>query len=125
MRGLQNLLALVGRIFLVGAYAGSGVSKLTNPAGMAGFMTNVGHIPAGMVTPLLYLSAAIEIIGALLIIVGFKARYAAIVLFLWLIPVTYLFHASQGDPIQTMKNVAMMGGLLLLAAHGPGEFAIT
>jgi putative oxidoreductase len=124
MRAMQNLFALVGRILMVAVFAGSGWSKVSNPAGVAGFMTNVGHIPPGMVTPLLYLSAAIELIGALLIIVGFKARFAAIILFLWLIPVTYLFHASQGDMIQTMKNLAMMGGLLLLAAHGPGEYAI-
>jgi len=124
MRGLQNILALVGRIFLVAVFAASGWSKVSNPAGVAGFMTNVGHIPANLITPLLYLSAVIELGGAILVIVGFKARIVAIILFLWLIPVTYLFHASQGDPVQTMKNLAMMGGLLLLAAHGPGEYAI-
>jgi putative oxidoreductase len=124
MRGLQNLLALVGRIALVVIFAGSGWDKFTNPAGVTGFMSSVGHIPVGLVTPLLYLSAAIELAGALLVIVGYKTRYAAIILFLWLIPVTYLFHLSQGDAIQTMKNLAMMGGLLVLAAHGPGDFSI-
>jgi putative oxidoreductase len=124
MRALQNLTALVGRIALVVIFAASGWGKFMDPEGTVGFMTKVGHVPAGFATPLLYLSAVIELGGAILIIIGFKSRYIAALLFLFLIPVTYLFHASQGDSIQTLKNISMMGGFLLLVAHGPGDFAI-
>jgi len=90
------------------------------------------------VYPGLYLSAVIELGGGLLMIAGLKARWAALIIFLWLIPVTLVFHfADYNQAVQQrqamnamiqqimfLKNLAMMGGLLLLAALGPGGLSL-
>jgi putative oxidoreductase len=77
-------------------------------------------------------AAAIEIIGALFLMSGFRARLAAFVLFLYLIPTTLIFHnfwAVQGvehqmQMVNFMKNLAIMGGLLMVASKGPGPISI-
>jgi putative oxidoreductase len=74
----------------------------------------------------------VEILGGLAVLAGFYSRFTAWILFLYLIPTTFLFHnfwAFQGadriDPlIHFEKNLAIMGGLLLLAAFGAGPYSI-
>jgi putative oxidoreductase len=134
MNGSRNLGALVGRILLVLIFVISGFGKIRGFAGTAGYMQGAG-IPAGLVTPALILSILVEFGGGLLIVIGFRTRLAAVVLFLWLIPVTYVFHFipyHHGTPpdqvmtnmIMILKNISMMGGLLLLASMGPGAYSI-
>lgn len=73
---------------------------------------------------LLPLAAGVEIVGALLLIIGFKIRWAALALILFLIPTTLLFHAFwtvevpavRGEMIQFLKNLAIIGGLLHVAS---------
>lgn len=134
MNGSRNLGALVGRILLVLIFVISGFGKIKGFAGAAGYMQGAG-IPAGLVTPALILTILVEFGGGLLIVVGFRTRLAAVVLFLWLIPVTYIFHfipyhkATPPDQVMTnmimiMKNISMMGGLLFLASMGPGAYSV-
>jgi putative oxidoreductase len=67
-----------------------------------------------------------------MILVGWQARWAAAIIFLWMIPVTYLFHAYWGLPpdqmqaqfIQFQKNMAIMGALLLVVAQGTGPYSL-
>jgi putative oxidoreductase len=85
-----------------------------------------------MVTVLLPLTIAVELGGGLLLAVGFKARWAALAIFLFLIPVTFVFHAFWGiDPkeaamqqINFLKNLSIMGGMLMVFAHGPGAYSV-
>ena len=131
MNGSRDLGALVGRILLALIFVMSGFAKITGFAGTAGYMASVG-IPAGLVTPALILTILVELGGGLLVVVGFRTRLAALVIFLWLIPVTYLFHFApyrQGtdamnNMIMTMKNISTMGGLLFLAGMGPGGYSV-
>jgi len=137
MDSLRNVAALVGRILLALFFILSGLNKLMNISGTAAYMTQVG-ISANLVQPALYLSIAIELICGLLIIVGLQARWAALIIFLWFIPVTLLVHvagyfqaveqhqaiAALVQQIMYLKNIAIMGGLLVLAAMGPGRFSI-
>jgi putative oxidoreductase len=70
--------------------------------------------------------------GGLAVLAGFKTRIAAWLLFLYLIPTTFVFHnfwtmqgmERQDGMVHFMKNLAIMGGLLLLAASGPGERSV-
>ena len=72
----------------------------------------------------------IELGGGLLLLVGWKARWAALLIFLWLIPTTLLFHNFWAVPPEQymnqqnhfLKNVAIMGGMLMVWAFGPGRF---
>jgi putative oxidoreductase len=80
-----------------------------------------------------YAVAALELAGGVLILVGFRARTAALVLLLFTagtIAISHNFWDMDGldrvrNQVQALKNLAIMGGLLLLAAGGPGRFAIT
>jgi putative oxidoreductase len=69
----------------------------------------------------------IELVGGLMIAVGFKARWAAWAIFLFLIPVTVIFHPAWADPAQAIafnKNLAIMGGMLYVAFMGPGRLSL-
>jgi len=80
----------------------------------------------------LAIAAAIEILGVLAILIGFHTKVAAWIEFLFLIPTTLLFHnfwtmqgmARQDNIGHFQKNLAIMGGLLILAAFGAGGFSI-
>lgn len=126
---LQDSAALVGRILLALIFIMSGYEKIAGYAGTAGYMASKG-LP--LVALLLPLTILVELGGGLLIAIGWKARWAAAVIFLFLIPVTLVFHNPAGlDPaqaqeqmIQLLKNISIMGGMLGLFAFGPGSFSI-
>ena len=141
MESLRDVTALVGRILLAAIFVYSGLGKILHMSNFVGatsaHFANAG-IPPILVYPGLYLSAVIELGGGLLMIAGLKARWAALIIFLWLIPVTLVFHfADYNQAVQQrqalnaiiqqimfLKNLAMMGGLLLLAALGPGSLSL-
>jgi putative oxidoreductase len=125
----QNLGALVGRVLLALIFLISGIGKVTDPAGTLGYM-NSAHLPAAQL--LLWASVVIEIGAGLALVLGWKARWGAAALFLWMIPVTAVFHNPwAGDPSQAqmqmihlMKNLAIIGGLLMLLVFGPGGWSV-
>jgi putative oxidoreductase len=116
---------VVGRTLLVLIFLISGFNKIGGFEGTAGWMASKG-IPLASVA--LVITIIIEIAGAARIIVGYKARLAATVLLIWMIPVTFIFHAFWAVPQEAMqtqfimffKNIAMMGGLLLIIGLGSG-----
>ena len=137
MESLRDMTALVGRILLTVIFVLSGLNKIMNISGAAGYITQSG-IPANLSYPAAYLSIAVELGCGLLIMAGLRARFAALIIFLWFIPVTLLihvagyFHAQQQhqamaaltQQIMYLKNIAIMCGLLMLAAMGPGGLSI-
>jgi putative oxidoreductase len=121
---MNSLVALAGRILLAVIFLLSGIDKVVHYAGTLGYMTKAG-LPFPQV--LLIISIIIEIGAALAIIAGWKTRWAAGLLVLWMIPVTLVFHnpaAGQEAMAHFMKNVAIMGGLLVLWALGPGALSL-
>lgn len=126
---LQNATALAGRILLALIFIISGYGKITGFAGTAAYMASKG-LPFADV--LLVLTILVELGGGALIALGWKARWAAGVIFLFLIPVTLVFHnpagldaaEAQQQMIHLLKNVSIMGGMLGLFAFGPGCFSI-
>ena len=137
MEGTRNLTAVAGRFLLAVIFVLSGFGKLTNLSGTAGFMEHAG-IPHGLVYPGLLASIAVELGFGVLLMIGFRARMAAVVMFLWFIPVTILFHvlpyreaaahgdamAAMGQQINFMKNISIMGGLLLIMSFGSGVWSV-
>ncbi len=120
---------LLGRLLIAYIFVIAGYGKIAGFAGTAKYMASKG-MP--MVEPLLVATIAIELIGGLMIAVGFKARWAAWAFFLWLIPVTLVFHAYWAVPpeqvmaqtIQFQKNLAIMGAMLYVALMGPGRLSL-
>jgi putative oxidoreductase len=126
---IQNVATLAGRVLLGLIFVVSGFGKITGFAGTAAYMASKG-MPMPQV--LLVGAIAVELVGGLMLFAGLKARWAALALFLFIIPTTYVFHnpagldgqAAQVQMIQLMKNLSIMGGMLLVAAFGPGAWSV-
>ena len=115
---------LLGLIFLI-----SGIGKIGRFAAVAGYMASKG-LP--MSELLLAGTIALEVLGGLSLILGWKARFAAGAFILFLIPTTLIFHpywsadaASYSNQLNHfLKNLAIMGGMFYVALLGPGRFSV-
>ena len=118
------MLPLFGRILFALIFLISGIQKIV------AFGAHVAYMRAYSMpwAPLFLVGAiAVEIGGGLLLVLGFRTRWAAVLLFLFLIPATLLFHTDFGEPQQGtsfLKNLAIMGGLLFVAHAGPGPVSL-
>ncbi|MDR9435605.1 MAG: DoxX family protein [Thiohalophilus sp.] len=113
---------LVGRLLLAHIFLLAGISKISGYAGTQGWMESMG-VP-GMLLPLVIL---LEIGGALALIIGWQTRWAAWALAAFSVLSAVIFHSNLADQMQSilfMKNLAMAGGLLVLAAHGAGPVSL-
>jgi putative oxidoreductase len=115
-------LVMFGRVLLSIIFLLSGLGKIMDWNGTAQIMASQG-LP---LIPLLLAGAIVtELAGGLSVLLGWKARWGAWLLFLYLIPTTLIFHdfwAFNGTEMQTqlvnfLKNLSIMGGLLLVAAY--------
>ena len=129
MRKTRNAAALAGRIMLALMFVIAGFGKIPGFNDTSTLMTGAG-LP--FVNVLLVLTILIELGGGAAIMLGWKTRPIALVVFLFTALATVVFHAFWSAPpdkamlaqLMFMKNVAVMGGLLVLYAFGPGEYAL-
>jgi putative oxidoreductase len=128
---MQSTVFALGRALVSPLFIISGIMKFMNVAGVLGstgtknFMALIGG--GAPPTWLGYLIAATELIGGLMILVGFKTKVAAIMLFLFTVVATLLGHQFWIDPsqqTQALKNLVIMGALLMLATTGPGACSL-
>jgi len=120
---------LAGRIMLALIFLIAGFGKIGNFSGTAGFMAGAG-IPLAEIA--LVTTIIIEIGGGAMLVLGWKARWAALALFLLLIPATLIFHnfwAAEAAQLQNqlnhfLKNVCILGGLLYVMAFGSGPLSL-
>jgi putative oxidoreductase len=125
---MTRLLALVGRILVSVPFLVFGVMKLANFHGTVGYFAAL-KVP--MTTAAVAVAIIVELLGGLCLVIGFKVRFWAWIMFLYLIPVTFVAHrfwifsgvARSQNEAQFLKNIAIMGGLLLLAAFGAGSLS--
>lgn len=118
-------LALLGRILLSSLFILAGYAKLTGIAGTAGWFGSIG-LPLPTVTAVVV--GLLEFFGGIAILVGFQARIAAVALAVFTILASLVAHLDFTDQMQTLlfqKNLSITGGLLLLAAFGPGAWSIS
>lgn len=121
---LKDPIPLAARILISTIFIMAAINKSMDLLGSEQYMAAYG-IPASGV--LLVLAIMIEIFGGLSILLGFKAKWGAIALFMFLIPATLIFHTEFTDQIQSimlLKNLAMMGGLLMVANYGSGPYSL-
>ena len=120
----NTIVPLASRILLALLFLISGYNKLTNVSGTAGYLGKVG-LPMPEVT--VWGVIAIELVGGLLIVLGWQTRIVAWVMALFTLGTALLGHKFWVDPAQMihfLKNLGIMGGFLLLAAYGPGRASI-
>ena len=126
---IQNSLNLIGRLLFVALFLPAGIGKLTGFAGTVGYISSVG-------LPLPALGAAlalvVEIGGSAALLLGYQTRIAALVLAVFTLLASVFFHAYWSAPeaqafvtqLLFFKNIAVVGGLLVLAAQGAGGFSL-
>lgn len=120
---------LVGRILLALIFLVAGWRKLMGVAGTAGYFTKLG-LP--MPEVLAWVAIAIELGGAILLIVGWQTRWAALLLALFTLIAAFAAHrfwefdaAQQANQMNHfLKNLAIVGGMIILAATGPGALSL-
>jgi putative oxidoreductase len=124
MEWLKAFISLVGRILLVLIFLQSGIGKIGNFGGTAQYMAKFGM---SNITFFLLGATFFELVGSLTVILGYFTRFGALLLIIFLIPTTLIFHTNFADRIQMimfMKNVSMFGGLLIVLASGAGRFSL-
>jgi len=123
MDSLRGVGALLGRIMLAYIFVSAGIEKIGGSAATMKFMAS-GGLPRSLVPELFVLSVVIELLGGLMLIAGWHAELASLIMFLFMIPVTIMFHVSTGQTVEWEKNLAIMGGLLMVAVLGPGRLSV-
>lgn len=108
---------MLGLLFIV-----AGAGKLGDVQGFAGYMAS-GGVPAFLAWPVILL----ELVGGLLLVIGWQTRYVALALGGFSVLAGLLFHFQPADQMQMtqlLKNLAIGGGMLLLFVHGAGAWAV-
>jgi putative oxidoreductase len=126
---MNHSAVLVGRILLALIFLVAGYRKLMAVAGSAGYFAKLGFpMPEVMV----WVAIAIELGGAILLIVGWKTRWVAWLLALFTVIAAFAAHRFwEVDAAQYanqmnhfLKNIAIVGGFIILAATGPGALSV-
>lgn len=127
--GLQDTLALIGRIVLAWFFVPAGWGKIAGFSGTVGYATSAG-LPLPEVG--VALAIAIELVGGLMLLVGFKTRWAALAIALFCVVAAFFFHNYWAMPeaqqmmqkLNFTKNIAIAAGLLGFAAFGAGRWSL-
>lgn len=126
MRWISSFFMLIARLLIAALFLSAAYGKVTHYDATAAYMASKG-LP--MIPLLLGLSIVIEVVGGLSLVFGYKIRALAIILILYLIPLTFVMHEfwMNSDPMQRQnemyhfqKNLAIIGGLLYVVSCGAG-----
>ena len=127
---IQQWGPLTGRILISLIFLMSGFGKVFQFDGQVAYAASQG-VPLASLA--IIISIIAELAAATMIIIGYRARLGALILLVWMIPVSIMLHAfwniedpmaQQMHMIMFMKNLAMMGAMLLIMSFGPGPKSI-
>lgn len=122
---------LLARLFISAIFVQGALGKILGWSGQAAYMQS-HNLPGQLIPAMLGIALVIEAVGVLCLIVGWQARAAAFVMCVYLGLVSVLLHnfwaaqgmAAGGMQTQFLKNIGIMGGLLMIAAHGAGKWSV-
>lgn len=120
----MNYIPLVARICLSIIFLNSAISKIFGFAGTEQMMVEKGLPLAGL---LLLGNIVFQLVGGISLVLGYKVRWGAIILILFLIPTTLVFHNFLANPDELtafLKNLALIGGLLMVYYAGAGAVSL-
>jgi putative oxidoreductase len=122
---------LLARLLISAIFVQGALGKIMGWSGQASYMQS-HQLPTQWIPAMLGVALLIEAGGVLCLLVGWKARAAAFVMFLYLGMVSVLLHnfwalhgaSAGGMQTQFLKNAGIMGGLLMIASSGPGKWSL-
>lgn len=112
---MSKIAAIIGRVLIAIIFIVSGIGKIADPRGTSQLLAAAG-LPPGLAVP----TGLFELVAGLMLAAGFAVRLVSIALFVFVALATLFFHNRFTDPVQAamaMKNLAIMGGLMLAFAH--------
>ncbi|ESA33579.1 hypothetical protein N836_21095 [Leptolyngbya sp. Heron Island J] len=121
---VQKYTPLIARSAIAIIFLNLGIGKLSNFSGIVEQIAGAGLPLAGLVA---ICTIAFQLLGGAALVLGYKARIGAWLLIAFLIPATLVFHNPMVDPsqmIQFLKNLAIIGGLLMIVAYGAGPVSL-
>lgn len=126
---LQNPSAFASRLLIALLFVPAGIAKIASFAAATGYIASKG-VPLPELCAVL--AIAVEVGLGLLLWVGWQTRVAALALAVFTLVITFIFHAFWNLPAEQVmaqqqaffKNIAIVGGLLALAAFGPGLWSL-
>jgi putative oxidoreductase len=121
---MYGYFTLFGRLLVAGLFMGSALGMIADPAGTQYFMALYGMPFVGF---FMWATVAVLLVSAICLVVGWRIRWAALTLAVWLIPVTLIFHTNWSDPIQFhtfMENFGLMGALVFISGVGTSAFSL-
>ena len=129
MKQVHNTFNLIGRLLVAALFLPAGLAKLTGFAGTVGYFSSLG-IPAPSFA--VVATVAVEIFGGLALLAGYQTRLVAIVMAIFTLVASVVGHAYWAAPAEQafvaqllfFKNMAVIGGLLVLASAGAGDFSL-
>jgi putative oxidoreductase len=124
-----GLLPLTARLLICAIFVQGALGKILGWSGQADYLASHGM---RFIPPLLAAALVIEVLGVLALLTGFYARAAALVMFVYLGIVSVMLHnfwtlsgmSAGAGQTAFLKNVGIMGGLLMISAFGPGRWAL-
>ena len=121
--------AAIGRVLLAAIFILAGLSKFGSLDGTTGYIASQGLPVPGV---LAFAAALVEVVGGVLLAIGYQTRLAALVLAAFTLVATVIFHAFWAAPadqamvqqLMFMKNLAIVGGLLFVLSLGAGPLSV-
>ena len=118
----MHIIEFIGRILLSALFLIEGFGKIAIQEDVIMYMQDYG-VPEIFFVP----ATVIEILFPILIIIGYKTKWAASVLALFTFAVAIIFHTNFSEGMQMLfflKDIAIAGGFMLIIAYGPGEISL-
>ncbi|MEO0519765.1 MAG: DoxX family protein [Cyanobacteria bacterium P01_A01_bin.116] len=112
---------LAARICLALIFLNAGVKHLT---GFPSFVETIASKGLPGASVLAVATVAFLLLGSLSLLLGYKTKIGALLLILFLVPTSLLFHPPATDLTGFLKNLALIGGLLMTIANGPGLISV-
>ena len=118
----MHIVELIGRILLSALFLIEGIGKISMQEDVVMYMENYG-IPGILFVP----AVVLEILFPLLLIVGYRTKWAASIMALFTFTVAIIFHTDFSEGMQLvffLKDIAIAGGFMIIVAYGPGKISL-
>lgn len=128
---MRDITDLIGRIFLSTIFIFEAVDSILFFDKTKEAMT--AHGLSGNQNLLLYGAIFLLVMGGIMLLLGYRSTLGAIMLLMYWVPVTFIVHDFWNEDtkaelryqsIHFMKNIAVIGGLLMLIGKGSGRYSI-
>ena len=118
----MHIVELVGRIFLSALFLIEGFGKISMQEDVIMYMEDYG-VPGILFAP----ATVLEILFPILLIAGYRTKWAAAVMALFTFAVAIIFHSDFSEGMQMiffLKDIAIAGGFMIIVAYGPGKISL-